>query len=81
MSFLRVAHFFEENDDEQKTISDLVSLIEENHHGSGLEAYSYTHMKMKLDKHFRDKILQTEVNGKLNMVTFRGTAKVVLKDC
>ncbi len=36
-------------------------------------------MKMKLDEHFGDKILQTEVNGKPNVLTFRSTAKVVLQ--
>ena len=79
-AFLRVANFLEENDDEQITIKDLVSLMEDNLHGSGFQAYSYKHMKMKLDEYFGDKILQTEINGKPNVVTFRSTAKVVLQD-
>ena len=37
-------------------------------------------MQMKLHEHFGDRILQTEINGKPNMVTFRNKAKAVLHE-
>ena len=37
-------------------------------------------MKSKLMEHFGDRIIQTEINGKPNVVTFRSTAKAILQD-
>ena len=37
-------------------------------------------MKQKLMEHFGDRIIQTEINGKPNVVTFRNKAKAVLHD-
>ena len=79
-AFLEVANFLEENDDEQITINDLVSRMENNLKGSEIQAYSYTHMKSKLKEHFGNRIIQTEINGKPNVVTFRSTAKAILQD-
>ena len=44
------------------------------------EAYTYPHMKTKLQEHFGERLIQTEINGKPNVVTFRTTARVVLQD-
>ena len=75
-AFLEVGNYFEENDDdEQITINDLIRRMELNLKDSGLHAYGYTHMKSKLKKHFGDCIIQTEINWKPNVVTFRSTAK------
>ena len=79
-SFLEVARFLEENDDEQITINDLISCIEDNLANSEYGAYSYAHMQMKLHEHFGDRIIQTEMNGKPNVVTFRNKAKVDLHE-
>ena len=49
--------------------------MEENLADSKLSAYSYPHMQQKLKEHFGDKIIQTEINGKPNVVTFRNKAK------
>ena len=43
-------------------------------------AYSYPHMQQKLKEHFGSKIIQTEINGKPNIVTFRSKAQEVLCD-
>ena len=40
------------------------------------EAYTYPHMKTKLQEHFGERLIQTEINGK----PFRTTARVVLQD-
>ena len=37
-------------------------------------------MKTKLQEHFGERLIQTEINGKPNVVTFRTTARVVLQD-
>jgi len=44
------------------------------------KAYGYTHMKKRLQEHFGEKILLTEINGKPNVATFRTTARTVLHD-
>ena len=41
---------------------------------------SYTHKKMKLQEYFGERIVQSEINGKPNVATFRTTARVVLQD-
>ena len=75
--FLEVASHLEENDDEQIAIIDLMNQKLAN---TKYEAYSYSHMKAKLQEHFGERIVQTEINGKPNVVTFRTTARVVLQD-
>jgi len=79
-AFLEVANFLEENDNEQITINDLVSRMENNLKGSECQAYGYTQMKFKLKEQFGDRIIHTEINGKPNVVTFRSTAKAILQD-
>ena len=80
LAFLEVAAYLEENDDEQITINDLIGLMEEKLADTEYETYSYTYMKKRLQDHFGDKIIQTEINGTANVVTFRTTAKALLQD-
>lgn len=82
-AFLNVIKYLEEHDDEQITLSDLVSKMNEylKENGSNekkCEPYSVKHMKRKLEEHFGDKILITEVNGLPNVVTFKATASSIL---
>ena len=79
-AFLEVAKFLEENDDEQITINDLVCRRDNNLADSEYDAYSYVHMQQKLQEHFGERIIETEINGKPNVVTFRSKAKTVLHD-
>ena len=79
-AFLEVARFLEENDDEQITIQDLIQRMEENLANTEHSAYSYPHMQQRLKEHFGNKIIQTEINGKPNVVTFRNKAREVLYD-
>ncbi len=37
-------------------------------------------MQQKLQEHFGDRIIQTEINGKPNVVTFRSKASALLQD-
>ncbi len=77
-AFLEVAKCLEKNDDEQITIHDLVQRMDENLANTEHSAYTCTHMQQKLKEHFGNKIIQTEINGKCNVVTLR--SKAVLHD-
>ena len=79
-AFLLVTKYLEENDDEQITITDLIHKMETILMGTDISAYSFTHMKSKLVEHFGDNLIITELNGKLNVVTFRRTAANILYD-
>ena len=79
VAFLEVARYLEENDDEQITIYHLIDLMKEKLADTEHEAYGITNMKTRLREHFGESIIQTEINGKPNVVTFRTTARVVLQ--
>ena len=79
-AFVQVCNFLEENDDEQITVDDLIQLMEEALTDTEHSAYSYKHMQLKLKEHFGNKIVQTEINGKSNVITFRSKASEVLHD-
>ncbi|CAH3160575.1 unnamed protein product [Porites lobata] len=79
-AFLKVARFLQENDDEQITVVDLVEKMEEYLADSASTAYGRTHMKARLQEHFGDQIIITEINGKPNVVTFRSTVANILHD-
>ena len=53
--------------------------MEENLANMEHSAYSYPHMQQRLKEHF-NKIIQTEINGKPNVVTFRNKAREGLYD-
>lgn len=76
----KVARFLQENDDEQKTVVDLVEKMEEYLGDSASTAYGRTHMKARLQEHFGDQIIITEINGKPNVVTFGSTVANILHD-
>ena len=78
-AFLKVARFLKENDDEQVTIHDLIQSMEENLGESKLSACSYPYMKQNLTEHFGDKIIETEINVKPNVITFRNKANTHIK--
>ena len=78
--FLEVARYLEENDDEQITVHHLIDFMIQKLAHTEYEPYSYIHMKTKLQEHFSDRIIKTEINGKPNVITFRTTARRVLQD-
>ena len=79
-AFLEVASYLEDNDNEQITINDLNDLMNQKLANTDYDAYGYTYMKTKLQEHFGERIVQTEINGNPNVITFRTTARVVLQD-
>ena len=70
-AFIEVIQYFEDNQNEQVTLTDLVEKMKEI---TGDEAYSTVYMKKKLLTHFGDSVIISEFNGKANVVTFKSAA-------
>jgi hypothetical protein len=79
-AFLKVADYLEANDEEQTTIGDLIEKMQYYLGDSQSEAYRFSHMKDRILEHFGTRIIITEINGKPNVVTFRGVASTMLHD-
>ena len=77
-SFLFAAKYLQQNEDEQITVADLVTKMSE--HCGIDDAYGVQHMKNKLQEHFGDKVIISEINGKPNVVTFRNTVRSILQE-
>ena len=73
-AFLAAAGYFENNDDEQVTLTDLINTMNECLNDTDIEPYSFPHMKSELKRHFKDRLIITEINGKQNVVTFHTIA-------
>ena len=74
-AFRSVMEYFEEHENGQLTINDMVNKMGEY---CGEEAYSNTYMKKKIQEHFGDSILITEINGTPNIVTFKSKGHSIL---
>ncbi len=56
-------------------VYDLINRMEDNLADSEHGAYSYPHMQQKLQEYFGDTVIETEISGKPNVVTFRKRPK------
>ena len=73
--------YIEEHDEEEQiTIMDLVSNMDEYLADTGLQAYSALYMKKLLLEQFENDTFITEINGKQNVVTLPTTAASVVHD-
>ncbi len=79
-AFLNITKYLSDNDDEQITVSDLVSKMNEYLHDSENSAYCNQYLQQKLLEYFGDQIVVTEINGRANVVTFRKTANNILHE-
>lgn len=79
-AFQATVAYFEENDEEQLTVTDLVEKMQSYLEGSDSQAYCVRRMKDKLNEHFKDQLFITEINGKSNVVTFRHRAATILSE-
>ena len=77
-AFLKVVEFLEENDEEQTTVVDLVTKMQQYLLDTDHEAYSVVYMKKKIQGHFGERIVITELNGKHDVVTFCSTVSAIL---
>ena len=79
-AFLKMAQFLQENDDEQITVNYWIEVMNGFLEESQSIAYSHTHMKARLKEYFGEQIIITEINGKSNVVTLRGTSECDCKN-
>ena len=77
-AFQGVIEYLEENDDEQITVTDLVTHMATLLQNPDSEPYSPKWMKKKLQEKYEDEIVFTEINGKSNVATFCSQAKKIL---
>ena len=54
--------------------------MEDNLADSEHDAYSYKYMQQKVQEHFGGQMIQTNINGRPTVVTFRSKASAVLQD-
>ena len=81
-AFLLVAKYCEENSDEQVTVIELTKTMEEylEQTGSKQKAYGVQYMKKKLEEHFGNRIIFTNLEGKANVMTWKTSASSILYD-
>lgn len=77
-AFQQTVAFLRENDEEHLTTSDLIEKMRGCLEVSGCQAYSQTYMKQKLKEEFGDEIIITQLNGKPDVVTFRGNVSAIM---
>jgi hypothetical protein len=77
-AFLKVVDYLEENDDSLSTINDLVKKMTDHLINTGLEAYSRTHMKRRIQEHFGNRVIMTSLSTKECVITLRDTASSIL---
>ena len=70
-TFLKVMTHQEENDEEQSTIGELIEKMGEYLSDTDHEPYDFMYMKEQIKKHFGDRIIINEINGKLNVTFWR----------
>lgn len=77
-AFCQTLEYLIKNEDEQLTVNDMVTKMSELC-GENL-SYSQVHMKSKIQNHFGEDVIITEINGRPNVITLRKTAKNILQD-
>ena len=79
-AFEKVVEFFQANDDEQLTLNDLVSMMNELMGDSQDSGYSERYMKKKMRERFGESAVFAEINGRQNVITLRATAHAILHE-
>ena len=79
-AFLRMCVFFEDNDEEQLTVTDLAKKMTEYLVEGDSAIYSNKWLKYKLEEKYGDSIFIAECEGLPNIVMFREKTKKILRD-
>ena len=79
-AFLQTCNFFENNDDEQLTISDLISKMDEYLQETEYTAYRSNFMKSKLSELYGPDIIITGGTAAADIITYRQAACTILQD-
>lgn len=80
LAFLKTCTFFENNDEEQITISDLLLVMEDELQDSEESAYDRTYMKTKLYEKYGNDIIILNQEGKHDVVTLTKQAENILRE-
>lgn len=79
ITIAKVLQYLEANDEEHISVTNLIEKMKE-YLGDKENAFSSPHMKARLKDPCGENLLFAEINGKPNVVTFRGTASNILRD-
>lgn len=79
IAFQKTMEYFEANDEEQLTVSQLVKKMEE-FLDEEAGAYSVVYMKKKVLEHFNNDIVIACVDGKADVITHKAKASVILRE-
>jgi len=79
-AFIRMCSFFEENDEEQLTVTDLEEKMTEYMTEPESVGYGNQYLKSKLVKHYGESIFIAEGEGLHDIVTFREKTSSILRD-
>ena len=79
-AFISMCHYFEENDEEQLTISSLGSKMKEYLQDKDSSPYGNQYLKFKLLEHYGDSLFMAECDGLHDIVTFREKTNLILRD-
>ena len=79
-AFLRMCAFFEDNDEEQLTVTDLAKKMTEYLVEGDSATYSNKWLKYKLEEKYGDSLFIAECEGLPNIVTFREKTRKILRD-
>ena len=78
--FLSTCNYFENNDEEQLTIADLIEKMQKILQDSEETAYDRRHMKRKLLDHYGSDVIISGESGKSDIITYRQNANSILRD-
>lgn len=79
-AFLKTCYYFECNDEEQLTLTDLVNKMAENLEDAQSVPYGKQYLKLKLLEYYGDSLFIAEDEGLRDIVTFRHTTSRILRD-
>ena len=79
-AFDNAIQYLDTLDSEQVTVRDLIDIMAEHLKDCESEAYSNTHMKTKLIKHYGDEILFAQSPNQADVITPKKTATTILRD-
>ena len=79
-AFFEVVEYLEIHMDEQLTIRELIQMMGGKLKETDSEPYSYKYFKSKLNEHFKNNILFTNLHGKVNVITHKTKVSNVLHE-
>ena len=79
-AFLRMCTYYEENDEEQLSVTDLACKMKEYLQDTDSAPYGNQYLKSRLLEHYVDSVLVAEVAGFHDIVTFRRKTSQILHD-